>query len=693
MQEERVVPLLGGLDLVTPNVSKRPGSCIAAQNYESAVQGYRRMDGYERIDGHPQPHLASYWLLDFDSGSTQIMEGDTVTGDTSGATGVALYDATATTGTWGGGDAAGTLILYNVSGTFQDNEGLEVSASNVATADGTTTERGAADDTNDTTYLRAAIEARRTPVSAPTGSGAIRGVCTYGGVVYCFRDNAGGTAGQMYKATASGWSLQSLGRIVDFTGGGTAAIAEGDTITGATSAATATVERVILQSGTWSGGDAAGYLVLSGQSGTLQAENLDTGTQANIATIAGDSSAITLPAGGTYHAIEHNFYGTSALRRLYFVNGQGYAHEWDGSVLAPIKVPGLSSANDTPNFVGEHSNHLLLAYPGGTVLISGTGLPLSYISTDGATEIGLGMDITGLQSRTRKATVIAARNRIGYLTGSDSTDFNFQYITEESGVVANTMQAIGDIKFLDDIGVRGLSAAQEFGDWNMRTDTDLVEPLFREKRAGNATAVGAMRVKSKNQYRLFFDDKTVICTYYGRQRPETMQFLLDFTPSCVFSGELPNGDEILLAGSSDGMVYRMDVGTSADGEEIEAFIMPAFDHMGAPNLAKRFHRCLISVADGGTELNLFHAANYSYGDANLPESVEQAISLPGSGGFWDVFTWDNAHWDRGVQTEAFAEMEGIGFNVSNALAHVSTYEQPHTLTSLSIFWTPRRKRR
>ena len=693
MQQERIVQLVGGLDLVTPGMNKRPGTCIAAQNYESNVEGYGRMEGYERLSGQPQPHLASYWLLDFDSGSTQIMEGDTVTGDTSGATAIALYDATADTGTWGGGDAAGTLILYNVVGTFQDNEGLEVSASNVATADGTATERASSDDTLDRTYIQAAIEARRDAISAPTGSGAIRGVTTFNGVAYCFRDNAGGTAGQMLKATQSGWQAQSFGTMLDFTGGGVAEIVEGDAITGATSGATANVDRVILQSGTWSGGDAAGYLVLSGQSGTFQSENIDTATQANIATIDGDSDAITLPTGGTYRTVEHNFYGTSAFRRLYFVNGQGYAHEWDGDILCPIKVPGLGPATDTPTFIGEHSNHLLLGYNGGTVIISGTGLPLSYISTDGAAEIGLGVDLTGIQSRTRKSTIIAARNRIGYLTGSDSTDFDLQYISEESGVIANSMQAVGDIRFMDDIGVRSLQGAQEFGDWNMNTDTALVEPLIKEKRKAGATLVGSCRVKSKAQYRVFYDDKTVLCIYYGRQRPEVMPLVLEFTPSVIFSGELPNGDEILLAGSTEGMVYRLDVGASADGEEIEAFVMPAFDHMGSPNMLKRFHRCLIGISNGGPALTLYHAANYSYGDANLPEALEQTISLPGSGGFWDVFTWDLAHWDAATQSSAFADMEGIGHNVSNALIHASTYEEPHTLTELSIFWTPRRKRR
>lgn len=693
MQRDETIILQGGLDLVTPALRKQPGFCIAAQNYECNDRGYGRIDGYEVYDGRPEPHLASYWILNFDSGSTEMAAGDAVEGDTSGATGIVLEDATVSSGTYGGGDAAGFVVLYNVDGTFEDNEGLEVSAANVATADGASIQRAAENDATDNAYLQAAIEARRAAIAAPTGSGGILGVTTFGGAAYCWRNNAGGTAATMFKSTAAGWVAQSFGTLLDFTSGGTYQIAEGDTITGATSTQTATVERVVVQSGTWGAGDAAGYLVLSSQSGAFAAENLDVGGNANVATIAGNSSAITLPAGGTYRAIEHNFFGTSNLKRLYFVNTVGYAHEWDGTVLVPIKVPGLTVSTDKPVYVGEHSNHLLLAYPGGSVLFSGTGLPLSYITTNGAGEFGLGEDITGLISRTRKATVVAGRNKLGYLTGNDSTDFVFDYISEESGAVTDTMQAIGDIRYLDDIGVRALATAQEYGDWSIGTDTKFVEPLIKTKRKGGVSPVAACRVRAKNQYRLFYNDKTVLSVYYGRAQPESMTLVLDFTPTCVFSGEQASGDEIILAGSSDGKVYRMDVGASADGEQIEAYIVLAFSNQRTPNYEKRYHRALVSVANGGPSLTLTHSANFAYGDLNLPAGLETDLSLPGSGGFWDIFIWDQFNWDSASEAEGYVELNAIGKNISNAIAHVSTYEEPHTITSITINWTPRRKLR
>lgn len=50
--------------------------------------------------------------------------------------------------------------------------------------------------------------------------------------------------------------------IVPFSSGGTITIAAGDIITGATTGATATVMKVLMYSGTFAGGDAAGFFVV-----------------------------------------------------------------------------------------------------------------------------------------------------------------------------------------------------------------------------------------------------------------------------------------------------------------------------------------------------------------------------------------------------------------------------------------------
>ena len=63
-------------------------------------------------------------------------------------------------------------------------------------------------------------------------------------------------------------------RRLAFTSGGTTEISVGDTLTGATGGATATVCCVTLTSGTWAGEDAAGELLIYGQVGTFESEEV-----------------------------------------------------------------------------------------------------------------------------------------------------------------------------------------------------------------------------------------------------------------------------------------------------------------------------------------------------------------------------------------------------------------------------------
>ena len=64
--------------------------------------------------------------------------------------------------------------------------------------------------------------------------------------------------------------------IIPFSGGGTNVLAAGDTITGATSGATAVIASVLLYSGTFAGGDAAGFFVVERDDvvGTFASENV-----------------------------------------------------------------------------------------------------------------------------------------------------------------------------------------------------------------------------------------------------------------------------------------------------------------------------------------------------------------------------------------------------------------------------------
>lgn len=98
--------------------------------------------------------------------------------------------------------------------------------------------------------------------------------------------NAVGLSYAAYDAAASGE------RTVVFTSGGTYEVVPGDIITGATSGSTARVVKIVLSSGSWAAGTAAGTFTLDDRVNALQSENLNVAGNSNVATIGGDSSAV-----------------------------------------------------------------------------------------------------------------------------------------------------------------------------------------------------------------------------------------------------------------------------------------------------------------------------------------------------------------------------------------------------------------
>lgn len=685
MQLTRSYRLGGGLDLVTPMIVIPPGRLIAAVNYEPTEVGASRIDGYERYDGRPKPSDASYWVLNFDAGTATIAEGATVTGATSGATGKALIAMVVSTGSLGGGDAAGYLVLTTVSGTFQDDENLQVAAATKCVANGAATENGASNDTNHDAWTQDAIETARALIATVTGSGVMRGVWSYNGVKYAFRNNAGGTAVDMWKSSTSGWTAVALGSYVQYDGG-TVAFAVGDTVTGATSGASGVVTGMVLRTGTYAGSNATGLLTFATIVGGPFQNNENLQVAAATRALAdGASAAITLPAGGKYRFINHNFFGASDRYRMYGCNGVGPAFEFDGTTLVPIYT-GMTT--DTPNRIAEHKNHLCLAFPGGSFQHSGVGDPYAWSPITGAAEIGIGDDITGFGTDMGGVLVIGSRNRVAVLYGTNADDWAIETISPDSGMISDTAQRIGNLVFMDDQGVRSLRAVQAFGDFKMGTLTQLVYPLLKSKKANGVTPVDSVRVRAKNQYRLFFSDGTGITIFLGKKDPEIIPFDLDLVVSTICSSEDSSGNEEMFFGAEDGYVYQLDSGTSFDGDVVSAYARPAFDNQGTPTHKKRYHKITLEI-QGTPQIELGITAEFSYGDADQPSVDEQAFDVAGGGAFWDEVNWDEFYWSSPVAGIAECHVNGIGTNISFAVASEHTYEAPHHIHGVTVHYSTR----
>ena len=243
----------GGLDTTTPPISTDPGYFRSGQNVEVNLHGgYSTVRGYERHDGRPSPSAATYYQIGVTI-TGAIAVGDTVTGVTSGATGYVIVVG------------ADFIAVTKMTGAFVSGEVLNVAAAPQATTTSVVIEGGASTNLLNAQYNNLAADVYRADIAAVPGSGSVTGVVRYNDVTYAWRNNAGGTATDIYKSSSSGWVNVPLFYEWPFEQGMTAAPAEGSQVS--QGAVTATVKRVALESGSWLAGTAVGKLIITAPSG------------------------------------------------------------------------------------------------------------------------------------------------------------------------------------------------------------------------------------------------------------------------------------------------------------------------------------------------------------------------------------------------------------------------------------------
>lgn len=682
LAQMRVIPdyiqLTGGLDEVTPPYQRKPGRARAMQNFEVDIHGgYARTKGYERIDGRPAPSDANYGVMEVTiTGS--LAAGNTITGVTSAATAVVLAVVTSTTPNY--------VVATKITGTFASGEVLNVGGTPRATTTSTMTVNGASTPLLHATYKNLAADNYRADIEAIPGSGRVLGVVEYNDVLYGFRNNAGGTAAALYKTTSSGWTAVPLGRELAFTSGGTTAIAEGDTITGATSGATAVITRVVLTSGTWAGGTAAGKFIFASQTGTFQSENINVGASPNLATIAGNSAAITLQPNGRFEFDLENFGGAANTTRVYGVDGVNRGFEFDGTVFVPIDT-GMTT--DAPEHVTSHKKHLFFSFDG-SVQHSSPGEPYVWNPITGASEIGMGDTVTGFSvqpgTSTSAALAIFTRNRLSILYGTGVSSWDLNAYRDEVGAYAYTIQDVGYTMFLDDRGITDLQTSQNYGNFAHNAISDQIRDRINSLRL---TAISSCISRDRSQYRVFFSSgAAVYVTLAGRKLVGITPMLFPDPARCVWSGEQSNGAEAIYFGSDDGYVYQMERGTSFDGDAIEAFANLAFNFQDSPRAEKHYHDCTAEISGSGYA-NFNFGYSLAYGASEVPQPNSQSVTTNFSAVYWDSFVWDAFTWDGVTLSPNTVDVDGDAENISLAITSNSDIFESFTITAMLLHYSPR----
>lgn len=681
LQNGAVVP--GGLDLLTPSLSLRPGALRSVLNFEVAQDGgYARIQGYERYDGRAAPSDATFVIVQVSSFVNVPAVGTAISQAGSGATGtVAAVSNVA---------GAYYMAVTQVVGTF--NSTGVVSSSGPTTIGTAITQTVMLTAQENAQYKAAAADIYRALIAAVPGSGDVLDVVamTFSGVdhVYAFRANVGGTAVDIYKESSSGWVNVPLYKIVSFTAGNVAEPDDGETLT--QGGVTATVKRVMTQTGIWTG-TAAGQFVITTPSGGNFAAGAATLSGGGTVTLSGAQTSITILPGGSWEHVKCNFGGQAATRRVYLCDAVNKAAEFDGDVYAPITT-GL--ATDAPSHITYQKNYLFISF-GSSLSHSAPGDPFRWSSIDGGGEIATGDVVTGmisLPSGADTATLaVYQRNNTAFLYGTEPDNFNFVTFNTGNGALPRTLQNMYDTFTFDDHGVTTLKTSLNWGNFQPSVLTRNIQP-FIVQESGRVAASTINRTKA--QYRVFFNDGYGLWMTIVNQQylgAAVVQFP-DVVVCCDQNGGA-DGKEVSYFGCDDGFVYQLDKGTSFDGEDLNAYITMAWDFLRSPRVLKSFRAGTIEITSNNYAAISF-GYQLGYGATDIPQQVP--VSYPTDfypAPVWGAFTWGDFVWGGVTLSPTVAFMSGTAENVQVVLRSGTNYIPAFQVNSVVYQYTVRRQMR
>lgn len=707
-------PLAGGLNTDDSPLTIAPGELLDGVNYEPrTLGGYQRLQGYERLDGHIAPSQAPYYILAFNSGTpAHYPSVGTVIKDASSSTfGTILVplvlDNTGLAGYAVIGSLQGASLPIVVGGAGHVLQQPSSGAFNWGVSTGAAVIYGqSGNPTLDAAYRVAAREAARALIQKVPGTGPVRGVVEYNGTVYAFRDNAGGTEGFMYKAVGtgsannSGWEQLGPNQTLAFTAG-SLQVNVGDQIEQLATASLAVVLRIVLESGDYAAGTAAGLFVLAigASSGFTNGGTLIDTTQAGatVGTISGTVQTPTLLPGGTYDFRIQNFFGSTGSIRLYGCDGVNPAFEFQDTAgpTAPFAGYFMQIASgmpvDTPKRLECHRGRLWLGFPGGSVQPSGINDPVVFSALQGAAELGVGYEITamlGEMSPSQSAFYSTATlfiftpEQIFTITG-DGPNWILGPYAVDTGGSAFSVQRLGQGIFINERGFAILQAVQQLGNFALASVSLKIQSLI----AGIlANAVCSSISKNRSLYRLFMSDGRYVAIGF-KDLKITGITLCDLSQamSCAWAGNTLSGAELLLAGGTNGYVYQLDSGIQIDGGQLNAFLHTAFHFSKTPSRQKRYRRAQLDLFANG-QCTLQFAPDYSFGQAgaDAPRTLASVGSAPNPG------EYANFSWSNGTVASPTFKLEGSGTNVGFVLLHQSTNENPHVIQGITLHKSMRR---
>ena len=308
--------------------------------------------------------------------------------------------------------------------------------------------------------------------------------------------------------------------------------------------------------------------------------------------------------GNRVYGQEFNFDGTN---KIFFVDGVNSPAIWEDDADTLSFPSGYPSDVVGAEFLEIYKQHIFVS-KGSKLSFSAPYDETNFDVAAGAGSVDVGSPITGLKVF-RDQLFVFSRNAIQRLVGNSVSDFQLVPVTKDIGCISGaTIQEVGgDVMFLAVDGLRLLGATDRIGDFNIGVPSQLIERDVL-KFISNYDSFTSLVIRGKAQYRIFgyrlTESKKIakglLTTKFSAQGSEGFQWAeTRGIKAFVSDGRYVPDFELIVFASEDGYVYRLESGSSFDGENIEAIYESPFMPIDDPKMRKTLYKMTLYTETTG----------------------------------------------------------------------------------------------
>jgi hypothetical protein len=343
----------------------------------------------------------------------------------------------------------------------------------------------------------------------------------------------------------------------------------------------------------------------------------------------------TVSSGRTVTRVRSETFHFGLSNQICFVDGVNNAIVFDGFdwfVLDPSgngnsSSPGGDQLLAAPAVVDVFKNHLFLssdAFNPAIVAHSAPNDALNFTAASGAGQVLGGVDVVQIKPF-RDNLFVFGENMIKKIIPDVQAAFTLENVTSNVGCIArDSVQEIGgDLVFLAPDGIRPVAGTSRIGDVELEAISRSIQSIVvKLPEQYDLDTLSSVIIRGKSQLRYFMGGAEVagnnafgiIGGLRAVESAVTWEFgeLVGIRASCCVSGFV-NKKEFVLHGDYDGRVYRQEVGSSFNGEDIVSVYQTPYIDFGDTQVRKVLRKVNTFIrAEGPFTMNM--SVTYDWDD-------------------------------------------------------------------------------